>query len=809
MYLQLFLVAMVPVAASSVFYYVAHKPFIAKWPNWLRQAIIGIIFGGFACLGTEYGVDVGGAIANTRDASILCAGLIFGGPAGIIAGLIGGVYRYVAVLWGAGEYTRVACSIACLMAGFISALLRKWIFENRIPGWIMGFFVGVVLEAFHINLLFLTNMADLNKTVGIIKVLTVPMFICNGAAVSLALIAATLIGRKRLFSKYSKETTTILVSVQRWLFTVVIIAFILTSGFTFILQSDSCIHTVTRQLETSIDDVMSDVDDASDLNLLTISRVVCAEVEQTETISTESLRRIAEWNDVAEINLVDHNNMIYASTYPDFIGYDMGSGVQSCEFSVLLDQETEYAQPYQPISYNQTMSRKYAGVRSDRLGGYIQVGYDASQFHQDLDMRVEAASRNKHIDKTGGIVVVGETNILCSEKLDELNLEPDSCKNLISGHSSYELYTVELKGAQYYTMYDATEGYYIIALYPVEEATFNRDVALYLTCFLEIMIFAVLFVLIYMLVKLKVVNNVQKVNARLAEITDGNLNVVVDVRDSQEFYSLSDDINATVDTLKRYIQEASDRINAELEYARNIQASALPHLEPNFVNRKDFDIFATMNPAKEVGGDFYDFYMLDATHLVFTIADVSGKGIPGAMFMMTSKTMIRNIAEMKLPVEEILTLANERLCENNDANMFVTVWLGILDLVTGHVEYANAGHNPACIRRADGEFEMLPTKPGLVLAGMEGMKYRKQEFDLYPGDTLYLYTDGVTEATNGDNELFGNDRMIEGLNRAYEKNSDLKAFLAGVKEEVDSFVQEAPQFDDITMVAIRFKGQNN
>ncbi len=805
MYLQLLWVALIPVAASVIFYYLAHKPFVKERSYWARQVFVGVFFGAFACLGTEYGVDVGGALANTRDASILCAGLIFGGPAGIIAGVIGGVYRYVAVAWGAGAYTRVACSLACFIGGFYSAFLRKWIFENKIPGWIMGFFTGVVLEAVHINLLFITNMQDLNKTVAIIKVLTTPMFICNGLAVALAIIAVTLIGHRELIHHYSKETTTILTSVQRWLFLVVIVTFLITSSFTFILQTGSCTDSVRRQLSTVIDDVKKDVNDASDLNLLAVTRRIAAEIERSEKITQETLLRIAGWNEVSEINIVSAENIITDSTNPIFLGYDMASGEQSEVFGELLTRENEIVQGYQPMAYDETVSRKYAGVKFNRRPGYVQVGYDSAHFHEDFYLRIESASQNKHIGKQGGVVVLGNNAIFVSDKLTDLDLDAERLGYILDGHEGYELYTMELNGTEYYCMYDQTEGVRVLALYPYEEATFNRDIALYLNSFLQIIVFAVLFILIYLLIKIKVVNSVQKVNARLAEITNGNLNVVVDVRDSQEFYSLSDDINATVNTLKRYIQEASDRINVELEYARNIQASALPSLEPHFVNRKDFEIYATMDPAKEIGGDFYDFYMIDDSHLAFTVADVSGKGIPGAMFMMTSKTMLRNVADTGLPVEQIMTTANEKLCENNDANMFVTVWLGILDLKSGHVEYANAGHNPAWIRRADGTFEMLPTKPGLVLAAMEGIKYRKQEFDLYPGDTLFLYTDGVTDATNASEELFGNDRLLEGLNQSYHSDEDLKVFLTGVKKEVDNFVQDAPQFDDITMMAIRIK----
>ena len=280
----------------------------------------------------------------------------------------------------------------------------------------------------------------------------------------------------------------------------------------------------------------------------------------------------------------------------------------------------------------------------------------------------------------------------------------------------------------------------------------------------------------------------------------GDLNVTVDVRSNEEFASLSDDINSTVSTLKRYIAEAAARIDKELEYAKQIQLSALP---TNIPNGDDYSIYAQMIAAKEVGGDFYDFYKLSDTTVAFLAADVSGKGIPAAMFMMTAKTIIKDLAESGMSVNDIFTKANEKLCENNESGMFVTAWMGILDITTGSMQFANAGHNPPLLKRADGSFEYLKTRAGFVLAGMEGVRYRVGELTLNPGDRLFLYTDGVTEATNTENKLYGEDRLLEFMNR----NSGVKAaeLLPALKANIDDFVGEAPQFDDITMLMFDYR----
>jgi sigma-B regulation protein RsbU (phosphoserine phosphatase) len=214
-----------------------------------------------------------------------------------------------------------------------------------------------------------------------------------------------------------------------------------------------------------------------------------------------------------------------------------------------------------------------------------------------------------------------------------------------------------------------------------------------------------------------------------------------------------------------------------------------------------------MHTAKEVGGDFYDFYFIDDDNLAFLMADVSGKGIPAAMFMMQSKTIIKSCAESGMSIEQVLTVANEKLCEGNDAGMFVTAWMCILNVKTGKIFYANAGHCLPLVKHADGTYEYLKTRTGLVLAGMEGVRYRKYEVDLAPGDAIYLYTDGVTEATDANNTLYGDDRLHSILEKY--KDAAPHVICDEVKRDVDAFVGEAPQFDDITMLSLKYNGEGD
>lgn len=250
-----------------------------------------------------------------------------------------------------------------------------------------------------------------------------------------------------------------------------------------------------------------------------------------------------------------------------------------------------------------------------------------------------------------------------------------------------------------------------------------------------------------------------------------------------------------------------ERIGAELNVATEIQASTLPSVFPPYPDRKEFDIYAMMHPAKEVGGDFYDFFFIDDNHFCMVIADVSGKGVGAAMFMMISKTFINGQAHMELSPARVLAEVNDRLCENNLAEMFVTVWIGILDVKTGIMTASNGGHEYPFIQRAGGEYEMLKDKHGPGLGVCPGIKYSEYEIQFNKGDAIFVYTDGVAEATDKDNVLFGTDRALASLNT--DPDSDMADAVDNLKKGIDDFVQDAPQFDDITMLALRYFGNES
>ena len=771
-----------------------------------KELIIGVLFGCSAIYASVFGVKIWGATMNVRDASPISAGLIFGPIAGIVSGVIGGGFRALTVLWNPDSaFTAVACSLSTFLAGVISAVLRKFMFDDKKAGWIPAIGIALVLEVFHMLMIFITNMDKAYDAFLFVKQCTLPMIIANSISVGLSLIIIAIISKEKIF-RIGRDKG-IAQTFQRWLLVCIILAYAVTSIFTYNLQTGIAESQVVETFTTTMNDVENDVRSKSNAQLRDIAEKVKADYHPDI-----SLDLLAQKYGVKEINVVNEKGIIKKSTEKDVVekAYDMNSHPQSKEFVDMLKVKDFHVQDYCPRGKDENVWRKYAALALED-GWFIQVGYDAEQFHKMLNEFVIGVTKNRHVG-TGGFVAVCDENI--NLVIDDDNYNTKSIKTIgiippaemLNKKTATKLYNADIvdginDGSENYTyVFKFIEGYFIIAAMPTEEVTIMRDVSIMLSTFMQVLIFAALFLLLYLLIKKIIINNLRVINTKLAQISGGNLDVTVDVRANEEFASLSDDINLTVATLKRYIAEAAARIDKELEYAKQIQLSALP---TNFPSGEDYDIFAQMIAAKEVGGDFYDFYKLNENTIAFLVADVSGKGIPAAMFMMTAKTIIKDLAESGMAVNDIFTKANQKLCENNESGMFVTAWMGILDLSSGKLTFANAGHNPPLLKRADGSFEYLKTRAGFVLAGMEGVRYRINEITLNKGDRLFLYTDGVTEATNENNVLYGEDRLLTFMNKNLEVAPT--KLLPKLKKDIDKFVGKAPQFDDITMLMFDYK----
>lgn len=364
---------------------------------------------------------------------------------------------------------------------------------------------------------------------------------------------------------------------------------------------------------------------------------------------------------------------------------------------------------------------------------------------------------------------------------------------------------------------DGTMAGYVMADISMNDVMHTRQTFLITLVVLLVALTVAFIVLFLMILRRKVIRPIDQLTQATgafiqnneAELAAGTATVnVPEIRTGDEVEELADSFRKMEEDMISYIRSfmkitaEKERIGAELNVATQIQADMLPRIFPAFPERQEFDIYATMNPAKEVGGDFYDFFLVDDDHLAVVIADVSGKGVPAALFMVIAKTLIKNHAQNKETPGEVFTHTNEQLCEGNDVGLFVTAWMGILQISTGHFVYVNAGHNPPLLRRAGGSFEWLKSRPGFVLAGMEGVRYRENEMELAPGDVLYLYTDGVTEATDVHQQLFGEERLQAALNE--QPMLPVNQMLSKIKGCIGAFVGEAEQFDDITMLGLEY-----
>lgn len=801
--IKLTFASLFPVIASIIFYKLDKDTKFNQLRYITKQIIIGLAFGGISIIGTEWGIPMNGVMVNCRDAAPLAAGLLFGCPAGIIAGIIGGVERWIAVAWGVGSFTRVACSISTMLAGFFAAGVRVFLFDRKKPSWGLALGIGIVMEVFHLTMVFVTNISDATKAISVIDTCFVPMVTANGLSVMFSVIAIYIIaGEFKLEFRSSQQDRPIFQTIQKWLLIVLSLSFMITVIFNYKIQSNMVYNNANTLVSSTIDEVSQDIGDASDEYMLKLARILAREV----TLGYYELDAIADKYDFTDISVINKDGIITESNNPDYLGFDMSTGEQSSEFLCLLsDDVNEYVQPYGPISQNKNIYRKFAGIST--YFGFVQVSYDAERFQSEVGQHIKTVANNRQLGNYGGVIILDKDNrvVSCTKNLNLKELAGRSV-NLTSQYETYNKITLRKlgDGRDYYVRSGYVEGYYIVALYALEDAEQFKKVSLYVSLFSILLIFAVMFGLIYMLIKRIVVNQITKMASSLSVISHGNLNEVVNVRSNKEFSSLSDDINSTVTTLKRYIAEAAARIDKELEFARAIQIAALPKVFPE---RDDYEIYCFMKTAKEVGGDFYDFYMTNDETVNFLIADVSGKGIPAAMYMMRAKSVLRSCTERGLSVDDVFTSGNDTLCQENDAGMFVTAWQGALDLTNGHVYFANAGHNLPAIKHKDGKFELVKQKVNLVLGGMEGIPYTLNELTLEPGDTIFLYTDGVTEATNAENELFGDNRLLEVLNS--QEFTSTREVCDTVMAGIDAFVKDADQFDDITMVCLYYKGPSS
>lgn len=608
---------------------------------------------------------------------------------------------------------------------------------------------------------------------------------------------------------------------QKWLFLFVAAAFLVTFGLSFFIESRQARNNAVGLIKLKMWDArkqivvnrenVATIRAIADATALAKARAFAKMIAFKPEILKDhaELENIRRSLDVDELHVSDEKGILIASIPAKYERYDMASAKQSAAFMPALgNPDFALAQEPQKKGISGEMFQ-YAGVARIGTPGIVQIGYHPRRLQAAMEVAdIEKLAAGFRIGKSGRIIV-GQSGRIVSiddrafigKGLAEYGFAPAQ----LAGESDF---LAMLQGARYIGVSQQCGEYILIGILPHAEMYVGRDEMGFFLVVGNLILFTVVFVLVSVLVQKVVIDGIYSVNRSLAKITKGDLNERVAVKTNSEFVALSDGINSTVAALKDAIAEAAARIDAELEFARAIQQSSLPNVFPPYPDRTEFEIYATMHTAKEVGGDFYDFFLIGERHLAVLIADVSGKGIPAALFMMTTKTLIQSLAESGLPPDKLFTEANKRLCENNEMAMFVTAFMGILELDTGAFKFVNAGHNPPLVKKAGGPYSWLKTRPGFVLGGMEGTLYSQNELVFGPGDALFLYTDGVTEALNRDQELFSDARLEAVLNAEVARRMDVTGLLRHVKQEIDRYAAGADQADDITMLGLEYKGRD-
>lgn len=412
------------------------------------------------------------------------------------------------------------------------------------------------------------------------------------------------------------------------------------------------------------------------------------------------------------------------------------------------------------------------------------------------------------VDSTGSIISPEGDNVPLSvgEDLDE-----DACERLLTSDG-----VVFERNGIYYTGAKVPSADWTLCIHAPADLTLSSvrtiDNEIITAIIAFVIVFAlILFVVAYIIRRFAagIANPIIALGADVAKISGGNLDYQAEIRTDDEIGELAKSFNHMSSSLKEYIENVrkmtaeQERIGTELSVATRIQADMLPSVFPAFPERHEFDIFASMTPAKEVGGDFYDFFLIDNDHLGLVMADVSGKGVPAALFMVIAKTLIKNSALSGAGPAEILSSVNRQLCENNDEMIFVTAWVGILTLSTGALATADAGHEYPAVRRSGADqFELIITEHYAPLGTMPDNEYNETALTLQKGELLYVYTDGVTDAKNESGEKFGMDRMLSSVSSHRDQNPE--GLLHAVKEDIDAFIGDCEQFDDITMMCVEY-----
>ena len=616
--------------------------------------------------------------------------------------------------------------------------------------------------------------------------------------------------------------------ISFWLLIIVGIVFLTASLIVFLLLAidnrNTYLSTMKSFTELDIEALDNQIADARAKKLKNVASVISGVLDWDDMKREERLNRLlVQWVSeeyISELDIVDPDGKVVYSNQEHIVGDDLANNDCYAPVLALFDQpdgtvavcsdapisETPSETPLETPIQNYTAMKLDAHdlvllmgttktdeefIRKNVIDDYLtedmslySIGETGYVLRADMNMTVQTSNREQYIGMN----------------LHDMGFPFEKDEEYIGSS------TLSIDGEKVFVYADNSQGLFIIYVFTVREAMAEPMRTLEFLLTVLIVVCLVIYLVVTFLIRVKILNNIDKVNASLSDIVQGNLDRKVDVRDSLEFDSLSEGINSTVDRLKELIDETGKRIDQELAFAKAVQFSSLPPFS-SISSRNEIVLDAYMEPAREVGGDFYDFFLIGENKLGLLIADVSGKGISAAMFMMKSEALIRERAMQGGTPGEILRDVNAALLEGTQTYYFVTVWFAILDLKTGEGIAVNAGHTDPIVRRNSGVFKFERCIHQLVVGVMEGINYVSEDFRLNPGDCLFLYTDGVIEAMNSSRELFGKERTVNVLNQ--NPDAPPQELIRNVRSALTDFAGDTEQFDDITMLCVEYIGPQN
>lgn len=661
-----------PVLLSILFAKLRHKEWFAGLSYMKRQSLIGTAFGLSSCAASLLGIEITGLIMNLRDASPLCAALIFGSPSGILAGIIGAAFRAMYTLFtGIGAFSCLPCTIACLVAGIVGALCREYLFDNRPPVWINGMIVAGLTELIHVSLLLVTHLDNLRQAFSFVDKCALAIICGTAVSVGLALAAVRKTGR----------------------------------------VSEPAVRDITQSFK--------------------IWLIICA---------------------------------------------GTGFTISSVITYAILTQV-----------YTNSLDQQFRqGIL--RMEAMIDLAHEKGMGPDDLP-------ENIHIADTGNLFVLNPDDEFLIDDNGRIGEKFTSVD--FSRYPAMTLQRVIAGEKRWYIMYTHYEGYTIAAAITVSNAMFSRNAITYLLIMLELVIFTIMFMFIYGMLRKAVVRNLQTVNESLSEISSGNLDVKVDLRQNEEFSSISDDINMTVRNLRHYAKSVQELEESNRTLANHLQQYTAPVIFPPFPEQTEFDIYAKTIQSGDGKGSFYNFFMLPDHKVCIMVGDVSGSGLPGVVQMVRTKNYLYDALWSKESLSRVFAELNDLLQRDNPEALQISLWLGIIDLATGWLESVNAGeHAPFMFK--DLKTITYQEKTGPALGKKDYKPVSVHKLQLHAGDRMCLMSNGLWSTKNLQNELISEEALHQQTHP--HRYGTCQEVADAVIRYAEEFRQESPQQDDVSIL---------